>query len=317
MVTISALIPTYNRARLLGEAIDSALRQTRPPDEILVVDDGSTDDTERVVARYDGAVRFIRQVNAGPSAARNQGIRAASGDFIALLDSDDLWVDDRLERQEALLTLHPDLDVIFGLEGKFTSGREREPWDINEPLVFGRLNPGGAKIPDAFEMLLGENFFIGTSTVLFRKECVAKTGFMDPGIRLGEDYDFWLRFALNGFRFAFINAILCGRRMHDGNLVKERLAVKASVTEVLSRYRGRSPSHGARLDAKLSDLHYDLGSAFLKKGDWAGAYHHLNEARPLHPSRLRCRLKMAVAYLCASLQGKAAFAAAASKASAS
>jgi hypothetical protein len=194
---------------------------------------------------------------------------------------------------------------------------EREPWEINEPLVFGRLNPGSQPIADAFEMLLAENFFIGTSTVLFRKDCLETTGFMDPGIRLGEDYDLWLRFALHGFRFAFINAILCGRRVHEGNLVSDRLAVKASVTKVLTRYRGRSQSHAARLDAKLSDLHYDLGSAFLKKRDWAGAYHHLNEARPLHPSRLRCRFKMAAAYLCGSLQGKAAFAAPSSKASVS
>jgi glycosyltransferase involved in cell wall biosynthesis len=303
MVTISALIPTYNRAHFLDEAIGSVLRQTRRPDEIIVVDDGSTDDTEGVLARYDGAVRYIRQENAGPSAARNRGIQAASCDFIALLDSDDLWVEDRLERQEALLALHPDLDVIFGPEGKFATGGERGPWEMNDPLVYARLNPAGGPIPDAFEMLLGENFCISCCTVLFRKDCVAKTGLMDPGLRLAEDYDLWLRFALNGFRFAFINSILSVRRMHEGNLVNDKLAVKTSVTKVLSRYRGHSAAHDARLEAKLSDLHYDLGSALLRRGDWAGACYHLNEALPIHPKRLRCRLKIAAAHLCGSLRG--------------
>src|ERR1700678_803249 len=127
MPTISVIIPTYNRADLIGQALESALAQTHPADEIIVVDDGSTDDTERVVAQYAGQVRYMRQVNAGPSAARNRGIQAASGDFIALLDSDDLWVKDRLERQLAALTLHPGLDFIFGLEAKFNSANQTAP----------------------------------------------------------------------------------------------------------------------------------------------------------------------------------------------
>jgi glycosyltransferase involved in cell wall biosynthesis len=304
MLTISAIIPTHNRAKLLVEAIESALQQTRPPDEIIVVDDGSTDDTEQVVTRYDGRVRYIRQENSGPSAARNRGIQAASGDFIAFLDSDDLWVKDRIERQLAVLASHPNLDVIFGLEGKFTDENRSESYEINEPAVFACLNTVDCVIPDPFGMLLGENFFVGTSTVLFRKSCVATVGLMDARIKLAEDYDFWVRFALNGFRFGFINAVLCGRRMHEGNLVNQKLAIKASVTGVLSRYRDRSPAHRERVEAKLSNLHYDLGSAFLKRGDWSDAYTHLTEACPLHQSRLRCRLKIAAAYLFRSLPGK-------------
>jgi glycosyltransferase involved in cell wall biosynthesis len=98
MTRISAVIPTYNRAALVGRAVQSILAQTRPPDEVLVVDDGSTDDTEAVVRRLGPRVTYLRQENAGASAARNHGVDAASGEFVAFLDSDDVWSPDYLAR---------------------------------------------------------------------------------------------------------------------------------------------------------------------------------------------------------------------------
>jgi glycosyltransferase involved in cell wall biosynthesis len=103
MPTVSVIIPTYNRGALLVEAVESALAQRRPPDEILVVDDGSRDDTAARMAAYGERVRYVRQANAGPSAARNHGFRLARGEYLALLDSDDLWTPDRLERQLEVL----------------------------------------------------------------------------------------------------------------------------------------------------------------------------------------------------------------------
>jgi hypothetical protein len=114
-------------------------------------------------------------------------------------------------------------------------------------------------------------------------------------MRLCEDYDLWLRFALHGFRFAFVNATLCGRRIHEGNLIKERLAMNAAAAETLSRYRGCSPGHAARLDAKLSSIHYDLGSAFLKLGNWEAAYKHLKGVHPRYGKGMKWRFKMYVA----------------------
>jgi glycosyltransferase involved in cell wall biosynthesis len=295
MPSISTIIPTYNRANFIGEALESALQQTRPADEIIVVDDGSTDDTEKIVAQYAGKVRYIRQENAGPSAARNRGFQAAAGDCIALLDSDDLWVNDKLERQLATLAQHPDLDLIFGLEAKFNAGNQSEPPAINDQDYFDCLNSVDCIIPDAFGLLLKENFFVATSSVLFRKSCIQKVGLLDVTVRLAEDYEYWLRFALEGFRFGFINAVLCRRRLHQGNLINESLATKASVAEVLARYRDRSPAHRERLLRKLSGLHYDLGSAFLKIGDWSDAYLHLKAGRPVNQKELQWLLKLAAA----------------------
>ena len=100
---VSAIIPTYNRAHLVTEAIDSVLAQTYPHIEVIVVDDGSTDDTMARLAPYGSRIRVIRQENAGPAAARNKGIAASSGGLVAFLDSDDLWLPAKIERQVRLL----------------------------------------------------------------------------------------------------------------------------------------------------------------------------------------------------------------------
>src|SRR5579863_4931679 len=97
--TVSVVIPTYNYARFLGQAIDSVLAQTCPVKEIIVVDDGSTDDTFNVLARYGPAVRALKQKNCGPAAARNRGVGIAGGDLIAFLDADDFWMPDKLAKQ--------------------------------------------------------------------------------------------------------------------------------------------------------------------------------------------------------------------------
>src|SRR5690242_19336912 len=110
---VSVVIPSFNRAGLIGETIDSILAQTRPPSEVIVVDDGSTDETESVVARYGRAVRYHRIDNVGPSAARNVGVSLARGSWIAFCDSDDLWRPTKLERQVALHELASDVEYSF------------------------------------------------------------------------------------------------------------------------------------------------------------------------------------------------------------
>src|SRR3954470_1810603 len=110
--TVSVIIPTYNYARYLPQAIDSALGQTHAPLEVIVVDDGSTDDTPRVLEAYASRIRVIRQANQGAGAARNAGIAAARGEYVAFLDSDDLWRRDKLELQLARFREEPDLGLV-------------------------------------------------------------------------------------------------------------------------------------------------------------------------------------------------------------
>src|SRR5208337_4579078 len=110
--SVSVVIPTYNRGELLIETIESILAQTAKPGEVIVVDDGSTDDTQERLARYADRVRYVRQPNQGVAAARNHGVREARGKWIAFIDSDDVWHPRKLECQLRVLADHPDLGIL-------------------------------------------------------------------------------------------------------------------------------------------------------------------------------------------------------------
>ena len=183
--TVSVVIPTYNRARLLARALDSVLHQTWADFEMLIVDDGSTDGTAAVVAaRADARVRYLRQpANGGVSAARNRGLREARGEFIAFLDSDDEWFPAKLERQLARFRDLPDtVGLLYGgVENEDEHGRRR----IKTPAARGDLHRD----------LLVNNVIHGTSGVMIRRNVVATVGFFDEGIPAIEDYDYWVRVA--------------------------------------------------------------------------------------------------------------------------
>lgn len=124
---ISCIIPVYNGERFLGETLESVLAQTCPPFEVIVVDDGSTDSTAAVAAAYDSRVRYVHQSNAGPAAARNRGLDLATGDLLAFLDADDLWLPEKLERQSTYMLAHEDVGVAFTLIQNFwVDGMEDE-----------------------------------------------------------------------------------------------------------------------------------------------------------------------------------------------
>jgi len=219
---VSVVIPTYDRSDLLRQAVESVLDQTYRPVEILVVDDGSTDDTPEVVAAYGPPVRYIRQENAGVSAARNRGMRHARGEFVALLDSDDAWDPWKLEAQIALLRAHPEMGMTWSdmravnPEGEVVSptylrtmyGAYREV-TIDRVLErrgsLGRYDPecppGAETAPvyvgDLFPFMILGNL-VHTSTVVIRRDRLRKTGGFDERRRTGEDYEFHLRTTYQG-----------------------------------------------------------------------------------------------------------------------
>ncbi len=179
--TISVIIPTYNRAEWVKTAIDSVLAQTCAPDELIVVDDGSTDQTPMILTGYGDLIRTIRQDNQGVSAARNCGIRAASGELIALLDSDDYWLPDKLAAQVAFFNDHPDINIC----------QTEEIWIRNGV----RVNPKQRHQKQAgmiFEKSL-PLCLISPSAVMMRKTLLDEVGPFDETLPACEDYDLWLR----------------------------------------------------------------------------------------------------------------------------
>ena len=180
---VSVVIPTFNRAPLLAEALRSVLAQTHTRIEVLVVDDGSTDDTAAVLRGVpDPRVRYEWQPNAGrPAPARNRGIRSASGDLVAFIDDDDLWEPVLLERVVAALAAHPDVLLVSG-NGHYLPRREHP--------IFRRRHD---EHPSFAEMLV-QNAVITSGTVA-RRELVERIGPFDesPELRAVEDLDWWLR----------------------------------------------------------------------------------------------------------------------------
>jgi glycosyltransferase involved in cell wall biosynthesis len=183
MPKVSVIIPTFNRERLVGRAIESVFQQTYTDYEIVVVDDGSTDNTTDVLKRFNGKIRYFYQKNAGISGARNRGLREATGEYIAFLDSDDTWVPEKLAVQVEVLDRDKEVGITY-----------------SRMLI---LNEDGKRCGYKPDEKTGRDFLelieirgdIATSTVMTRKECFDRVGTFDPDLPPMEDFDMWLRIA--------------------------------------------------------------------------------------------------------------------------
>jgi glycosyltransferase involved in cell wall biosynthesis len=187
---VSVVIPAYNAESCVGRAIRSVLVQTHPVREIIVVDDGSRDATRAVVQEFGVPVRYIHQVNAGVSAARNHGIREAVGEWIAFLDADDEWLPDKLGRQVELLKARPDLRWC-GCSPAYVRGGEATPAEVPASL-HETLREAGA-IP--FFEGLRRGLVFQTSGVVVEGTVLAEAGGFDESLRVNEDRDLWWRIA--------------------------------------------------------------------------------------------------------------------------
>lgn len=200
------VIPTYNRAHLVGDAVRSALAQTRGDLEVIVVDDGSTDGTASVIAAVgDPRVRFLRQPHLGIGAARNAGMRAARGRYLAFLDSDDLWLPDLVATEVPLLDADPGVALVHArARAVGLDGRPRAQVSGQAPRVPGR--------PLA-SLLHGNS--VATPTAIVRRASVEAAGLCDEGLVARVDWDLWLRIAREG-DVAFVDRVLALFREHPG-----------------------------------------------------------------------------------------------------
>jgi glycosyltransferase involved in cell wall biosynthesis len=191
MTLVTAAIPTYNRAGYVVEALESVLAQTHREREIVVVDDGSTDDTEARLAPYEDRVRYVRQANGGRSAARNTAVAHARGELVAFCDSDDRWLPDKLERQVAALAGRPEVGMVhghvevIGAEGAVRAG---ETAFVRE--IFSRAH----SLPVTYARY-ADDCRCFSSTILVRRDVLERIGPYDTALLL-DDYDVYLRLAL-------------------------------------------------------------------------------------------------------------------------
>ncbi len=261
---ISAVIPAYNSAKFLKEAIDSILQQTHPVDEIIIVDDGSTDQTEAIAKSFENKVHYIKQENKGPSAARNRGIMAATGDWIAFLDADDQWTANKIEKQLAALHKEPALKLIAAdmSETDQSGNLITESVLAKHDLLknFQALN--GAALSNALASLVTKNF-IPTGTVLVERAVLIESELFNSEIRFGEDLELWAKIACK-YPITCLPEVMMLRRQHGNNatqnseaMLKDLVKVMQSVKKFGSeRLKEQNKNPNQLVTSALADLGY-------------------------------------------------------------
>ncbi len=266
--SVSVVITAYNSGQWISLTLQSVLDQARPANEVIVVDDGSTDNTAKVVRKYADRVRYVPQDRRGQPAARNRGIRAAGGHWIAFCDADDLWHRRKLEAQIGLLQSHPYAWVAcdagwIDLDGNpaEVSAPQMRQGDVLEPLFLGN--------------------FIKSATPLVRRDVFEQVGYFEeaPEARIGEDWDMWLRIAAR-YPLGVVPQRLTTVRLHpESMLARTPLAEKAEgLQAVVERAIAREPERLARLKGRASAaiwyvagveavraMRYDEARSYFKK----------------------------------------------------
>jgi glycosyltransferase involved in cell wall biosynthesis len=235
MATVSVIIPAYNAARHFAETLDSVLAQTWQDFEVVIADDGSTDDTMAIAERYRRVHgdRFVllRRQNQGPSAARNAAFAAARGRFFALLDSDDTWLPEFLASQLRVFEAHPEIAIVTG--NGFNRGGPLNGLPVRAP-------DDPRPDPDLFEILRDETaIFIMT---VFRREVYDAVGGFDERLWTNEDYEFWIRAARAGFRFTRNPTPLGYYRRREGSLSSSDLRMIVGILALYRRLLEEGPS---------------------------------------------------------------------------
>jgi glycosyltransferase involved in cell wall biosynthesis len=281
-LSVTAAITTYNRARFLPGALESVFAQTRPPDEVIVVDDGSTDETPRVLGEYEGRIRVVHQENAGRSAARNTAVREASSRFLSFLDSDDRWLPAKLERQLPVLEaddgvglVHGHVDLIDGADEPLPTETERHHELFSaahrEPVTYAGY---------AFDCRCF------SSALTARVEALRDVGLYDPALLL-DDYDLYLRMALS-WRIVFLEGpSVALYRHHPGQMTTYELTMgQIQTAEKHLRLLGEREDVP---DGRLARRNFELmlARSWAVLSDQRRSRRHLLRALRLDPALLR------------------------------
>lgn len=258
MPLVSVVIPCYNQGRYLSTAVDSVLAQTHKDVEVIIVDDGSTDDTERVAARYasDSRVRYVRQTNRGPSAARNAGVAACGGEYVNFLDADDILYPEKLQMQLDVLIQDSRLAFVYC---------DISHIDQNGSDIAGKRD---LSISQSRRMLSGDIFdslFVGgyfpPHAPLLRVDIFKKIGGFDESLRGCCDWDLWLRIAADGNYTYYLDQKLAAYRIHAGNMSNDTRHMRDDEFRVIQKLVQHFPIRAAQAYAALRDRLEEINTA--------------------------------------------------------
>lgn len=267
---VTVVIPAYNSARYIGEALDSLKAQTFDDYEVIVVNDGSDDreELERILKSHSLLITYLSQENKGVSAARNAAIRVGRGEFYAQLDADDQWTPDYLEVQLGILKENPDVVVVYPNATIIGDG-------VTAGLEFMKISPSEGEV--TFESLVQQKCVVMTC-VTARMSAIRGAGMFDESIRSCEDFDLWLRIVNNGGRIVYHRRPLVLYRRHVGSLSSDRVWMTRNLVAVFEKCAAKfqlTPAERAVLNEHIVDQRAKLnlfeGKHALKAGDTSAA----------------------------------------------
>ena len=287
--TVSVIMPAYNRAHLVGQSIQSVLDQTFRDFELIVVDDGSTDDTEQTVGQFsDSRIRYIYQDHKGIGAARNTGLRKAQGRYLAFLDSDDVWLPNLLEVEVPILEEHPAIGVVYA--------KAQAMDKYGKPMSQFRGAP--QKYPgDAFKSALYGDF-LSIQAILVRRECCDRAGPFDETLVAREDWDMWIRIA-RYYRLVHVDKVLARFRRHDDQRTGANSEYFAEVAEsglrVLSKVFSDTnlPKDASQIKAlAYRNAYLETALCWLNVGAWKRSARYFWTAVQVSPEPLATFLRI-------------------------
>ena len=284
---VSIVIPAYNVAAYIAETLESIFAQTYTNYEVIVVNDGSpdTEEFERAIAPYLDRLRYLKQENLGASVARNAGVKAARGEFIAFLDADDLWQPNYLHQQlKFIRERNSDLvcadATMFGAPE--TEGRSYMTSLMNDAPPVGDVS---------FLQLIDANRCLITSGIVARRERLVEAGPFDPALRTAQDFDMWLRLALNGARLSYQRQALLKYRCRPDGLTGDEINSHRRELRIFDKIENSYDLFAADREQVLKVirdrralLQFELGKLYAAGGDFAKARASFRESRCLEPA---------------------------------
>jgi len=284
MKTVSVVIPAYNVGTYLVEAIKSVLAQTYKDYEVIVINDGSTDETVRLLKPYANRINYIYQANKGPARARNIGIKASKGKYIAFLDADDIWLPEKLALQVQLMENYPEIDLVFSDLAPINRNdstpsflAEKKRRTMLSAIPSYKVEYGGIIFSRSPFLKLLRCDFIITSTVLVKKIKVELIGGVDESLRPDGDYDLWLRLAISSV-FAYFPQVLCLKRVREGSITSQILSLEQGGIQLFKKMRKISTSLGYEaqriISKRLAESYFGAGYCFFKKEKFRLARKH-------------------------------------------
>jgi glycosyltransferase involved in cell wall biosynthesis len=257
---VTVIMPVYNGARYVSEAIESVLSQTYQNFELIIVNDGSNDDSKAVINPYlnDLRIRYYEQCNAGVAAARNTAIKESQGEFIGFLDQDDLWLPEKIEIQIQYFKKYPDISLTY-----------------SDYIIFNELENSAHSLSDLISFDLSQSNLnsmfiqnrIGVLTVLVKKQCVIDSGLLETELKGTDDYELWLRLALD-YKFQYIRLPLATYRWHEKNISGDNLHMRKEEIKAIFSFLSKRPDAykvlgKSIIKTRLFNLYNEIGDLYI------------------------------------------------------